>query len=166
MLPGYKRKMKPLRKDCHPDFIVSEDGEMASCGLQELVHHTTSRIFLESELLKGVEELKARIGHAKLHLTFKVGFDTASGFTNFQQGGGKKVMGGGNIGKDSHCMSSSLVVIQLTYTDENGKEEVAAKNPLMNSPWACRPLRIYFDKETKGNILDFPLKIVVITGTR
>ena len=152
MMPGYKRKMKPLRADCHPEFIVSEDGEMASCGIQELVHHTTARIFLEPELLKGLEEVKAMMGNVVFHLSFKLGFDTASGWTNFQQGGGKKVMGGGNIGKDSHCMSSSLVVIQLTYTDEDGKEQVVAKNPLMNSPWACRPLRIYFDKETKGNV--------------
>ena len=152
IMPGYKRKMKPLRKDCHPDFIVSEDGEMASCGLQELAHHTASRIFLEPELLDVVEKLKARMGYAKFHLSYKVGFDTASGWTNFQQGGGKKVMGGGNIGKDSHCMSSSLVILQLTYEDENGKEHPCAENPLMNSPWACRPLRIYFDKETKGNL--------------
>ena len=55
MMPGYKRKMKPLREDCHPEFIVSEDGEMASCGLQELANHTATRLFLDPECIKVVE---------------------------------------------------------------------------------------------------------------
>ena len=89
-------------------------------------------------------------GQADFCVTFKVGFDTAGGFTQFQQGGGKKVMGGGNIGMDSHCMSSAMVIMNLTFKDEDGKEQVIAENPLVNSPWACRPLRVYFAKETKG----------------
>ena len=152
MMPGYKRKMKPLREDCHPEFIVSEDGEMASCGLQELANHTATRLFIDPECVRAVDAIKAMMGgHADFCVSFKVGFDTAGGFTQFQQGGGKKVMGGGNIGMDSHCMSTALVIMNLTVKDEDGKEQVIAENPLVNSPWACRPLRVYFAKETKGN---------------
>ena len=53
----------------------------------------------------------------------------------------------------SHCMSTGMVIMNLTFKDENGKEEVIAENPLVNSPWAVRPLRVYFAKETKGNFL-------------
>ena len=48
-----------------------------------------------------------------------------------------------------------MVTIQLTAEDENGKEFVVFNNPLVNSPWACRPLQMKFAKETKGTHFDF-----------
>ena len=69
----------------------------------------------------------------------------STGFTLRQQKGSL-------LGKDSHLTTTAFAFMQVTATVD-GEEQVILENPLVNSSWSCRPLRLHFARETTGKLL-------------
>ena len=59
--------------------------------------------------------------------------------------------------KHSHCFASMMVYVQLRFRVD-GKLKKIHTNKLMNSNWACIPLRLFYHKETDGKFWIFVQK--------
>ena len=136
--------LRKAKKDLHPEFFVLEEGDMAYCRINEILKHQINRILnMDPEVSAMVEHLKQANGNNNLQLsgTYKVGLD-GTGTPTVQQGGKM-------IGADGTVISSVMVMQTITAT-VNGKEEVLWTNPLMNSPAAVIPIKLWYKKETTG----------------
>ena len=146
MVPGID-SLRKAKKNCHPEFFVLEEGDMAYCRINEILKHQMNRILnKDPEVSAMVKHLKETSGNNTLEIsgTYKVGLDGTSTPT-VQQGGQM-------LGKDGTVISSVMVMMTITAT-VNGKEETIWTNPLMNSPSAIIPIKLWYKKETTGKFV-------------
>ena len=107
--------------------------------------HTATRILETDEMFTAIEERKKLINGQRLELDlhYKISCDGMGSLTQFQQKGP-------TLNKDSHCVATMFCPLQLTTQNDDGSTAVLFTNPYANSAWGQRPLRISYEKETKG----------------
>ena len=106
MVPGID-SLRKAKKNCHPEFFVLEEGDMAYCRINEILKHQMNRILNEDqEVSTMVKHLKETSGNNTLEIsgTYKVGLDGTSTPT-VQQGGQM-------LGKDGTVISSVMVMLK------------------------------------------------------
>ena len=140
-LPGYRRTLKPAREELHADFYVSPDGSFAVCEVQDAINQLISDLKNDPEIAAKVQRLKEKYGTLEGEVVVKYGMDASSDHILTQQGEAEA--------KHSHCFASMMVYVQLRFKVD-GKLKKIHTNKLMNSNWACIPLRLFYHKETDG----------------
>ena len=134
-----------MRLELHPDFHVSEDGTFAVCEVQDALNHVISALKEDPKIAAKVQKLKQQSSTGKLEgeIVVKYGMDASSDHILTAQGG--------NEARHSHCFASMMVYVGLRFK-VNGKIKKVHTNEMMNSSWACIPLRIFYHKETDGKL--------------
>ena len=144
-LPCYEKSIIPAKESCHPevtDQTVSEEGDEATFSMQEVLNHTAKRTLMIPELANKIEDLRPNNEPITVTQTFKFGMDGFGNNPLFQQQGM-------TLGKDGTCIGSMLIPLQIT-TEVGGKTEELYTNSFFNSAQACRPLHLWYRKETPG----------------
>ena len=142
-MPGYQRTLKPAREDLHAEFYVSPDGSFAVCEVQDAIDKLISDLKNDPEIVAKVQRLKEQssTGIIEGEVVVKYGMDASSDHILTQQGGAQAA--------HTHCFASMMVYVELRFKVD-GKLEKIHTNKLMNSNWACIPLRLFYHKETDG----------------
>ena len=135
--PSYQ-KVQNAKAECRPKEI-SVDERCAQVPLQQLLDHTTSRVFahtaIEAQMLQIAEE---NGGNLKATFYFKYGFDGS--------GSHHRAMQPDSMGDLPECQTlnaSQMVPLRLVAHTDNG-ETVLYDNPRPNNPHSCRPIRLAF----------------------
>ena len=149
-LPGYQKTLKPAREELHPNFSVSHDGSYAICEVQDAVNQIVSDLKNDPKIAAEVQRLKEQSTSGTLEgeLVVKYGMDASNDHVLTQQGE--------SAASHSHCFASMMVYVELRFK-VNGKIEEVDTNELMNSCYACIPLRLFYHKETDGKYLFYLL---------
>lgn len=134
--PSYYQ-ISNAKADCYPlNMVITERG--ASLALQDLLNHTTERIFMIEEVKKCAMESYSR----SFTLFSKWGCDGSSGNSNYRQNFTDLTI------SDDSVFVVSLVPLQIVSTENN---VVVWKNPHPSSPNYCRPIFFEFLKESPEN---------------
>lgn len=128
--PSYQ-KLIEAKKLAYPKNVSATEVS-SEVPLQDLLHHTTSRI---------IETLGDNI-EGKYTLICKWGFDGSSGQSEYKQG-----WEGDESKQDQSIFVSSMVPLKLVNDNS-----AIWENPRPSSTRLCRPIRLQFIKETKDVI--------------
>ena len=118
---------------------------MAESDLEAVLEHTIRRTFEIPEVAETVATIKEDTNANDLldvDLEYKVCMDGLGGLQQLQQGG--KL-----LGKDSHCVATSMSPLQFSTRVEH-QTRVLHKNYFANSACGQRPLKLEMTKEEKG----------------
>lgn len=142
IMPPYYRLEKE-KLNLRPDGVVAEDHDV-KCPFPAVIKKTVLRILEDKDVAHAVLELcKKNGGKLKLVFYLKYGMDGSSGHPIFKQAYADREPGS--------LMASHMVALQLV-TEVGNQMYIVYDNALSNSPYACRPLRYWFVKETKQRI--------------
>ena len=148
VMPGYQRTLKPVRKDLHPEFYVSPGGTYAICEVEDVINQLLTDLKNDPKIAAKVQSLKEQSSTGTLEgeIVVKYGMDASGDHILTQQGEAAAA--------HSHCFASMMVYVQLRFKVA-GKIKKVHTNKLVNSNWACIPLRLFYHKETDGNYVYF-----------
>lgn len=132
--PSY-HKLLAAKMECYPKDGIKISDISAEVTLQNLVDHTTNRLF------KQQKEVLKQHKCGKLILSYKWGCDGSSGHSRYKQ-----AFGDSHEDKtDEYLFAICLVPLQLK--DDN---KLIWHNPRPSSVRFCRPIKLIFEKETKS----------------
>ena len=118
------------------------------CDMQSMCENTVKQILEEATVAQKMLELRrTTIGNIIWKFLFKFGSDDSGDHPKFRQLLDAEHVPGALY---STFMSAMQIVAELPC----GKNVICYDNPLVNSPLACRPLLLWFVKETAKTIQD------------
>lgn len=136
VLPSYKAITK-AKQQCYPSNSAIELNEKgATVKLQELLDHTTERIFKIKDIVPPMDA-------KNLKMKVKYGCDGTSGINPYQ-----------HKSENSEIPKSSLFLmsmVPLQITTEDGST-IIWKNQRPSSPNSCLPILFHYEQETKEKI--------------
>jgi hypothetical protein len=141
--PSYK-EIQNAKEQCRPEEIEVSD-HSAFVPLQQLLHHTTSRILeLDSTIETTLQSLAEENGNQVIAtLTYKYGLDGSGSHQRQMQPDQA-----GDHSEVKNLVATQLVPIQISvFAKDNDQTIWECSRP--NNPHSCRPLRLSFEIENK-----------------
>jgi hypothetical protein len=141
--------VREAKNNLRPEGIAFQPGGAIVVPLQDLLEKTISRTLQDnSTLFDNILDLAdEKGGDITLTLFFKYGFDSSGAHEVAQQPNAA-----GDHRTVKHLMSSQLVPLQLAFEESSGLQSLY-NFPSPNSPHACRPIRLAYEKENDESIL-------------
>lgn len=144
IFPSYNN-VRLAKEECLPSppekWHVTDDS--AEVTLQDLVNHTTRRIFESVGLNLEINEFR---------LICKVGFDGTTGLSIYKQKRSDNQER--NLVYESCFFVTCMVPLQISGQTEDNEEVIVWKNDTPSSPFYCRPVRFNYINETSEVLVE------------
>ena len=123
--------------------------QSAVVPLQQLLNHTLARILkkdprIEQEMIKLASHNSDQLS---VMFTFKLGFDGSGSHHRHMQPDNQ-----GDL-PDVKCLIASQMVPLLLESSSLSQNQKLWESSIPNSPHACRPIRLSFEKENNENVI-------------
>lgn len=152
VFPNYNIILEEKEK-VYPDCEITVREDLAECSLQGVLDKSIERQFSLLDLSNVDEE-------EELHCDSKWGMDGSGGLSQYAQELGL------GLGGDSSIFLVAVVPLKI-YTSSG---TILWENPSPNSPYLCRPVKIFFAKENARQITEeqelMEEQIRTLTNTR
>ena len=141
--------VREAKNTLRPEGIAFQTDGAVVVPVHALLEKTVSRTLLNNSSLfdKILDLAEENEGHLTLTFFFKFGFDSSGAHEVAHQ---PNAAGDHRVVK--HLMASQLVPLQLALEDSTGVRSLH-DFPSPNSPHACRPIRLAYEKENDESIL-------------
>ena len=144
IFPSYNN-VRIAKHECLPsppeEWHITDDS--AEVALQDLLDHTTRRIF---------ESVGNSLEINDLRLTCKVGFDGTTGLSIYKQKRSDNQER--NLVHESCFFVTCMVPLQVSGQAEDNEEVIVWKNDTPSSSFYCRPVRFKYIKETSEVLVE------------
>jgi len=151
--PSFKRIIESKQR-CYPESInVNEIS--ASIPLQQLLDHTTSRLYEILDFSQYNNTFK-NSENCEVEFIFKWGCDGSSSHSEYQQAfSGNEIEMEFNVFNDTSVFMFCLVPLKLILHTNLNENNILWLNTKPSSTSYCRPIKFFFEKETTNNILKY-----------
>lgn len=151
--PSYKRIIESKQR-CYPEGVnVNEIS--ASIPLQQLLDHTTRRLCEILDFSQYNNTFK-KSENFEVEFIFKWGCDGSSGHNEYQQAFSvNETEMESNVFNDTSVFMFCVVPLKLILHTNTIEKNVLWLNQKPSSTSYCRPIKFFFEKETRSNILKY-----------